>query len=122
MTSLSPVFEGEGRTSSPTGFELRQAIDSAGVDQLRADLGRLVVGPGALRIRCDRVTALDPVGAALLWLLCRNIHQTIGTRIRLTGMAEDLVLKLRSHPLQEFLSTGEEIFEDPFASQRESDR
>ena len=122
MTSLSPVFEGENRASSSPGFELRHAIDSAGVDRLRADLGRLIVGPGALRIRCDRVTTLDPVGAALLWLLCRNIHQTIGTRIRLTGMAEDLVLKLRSHPLQEFLSTGEEIFEDPFASQGQSDR
>lgn len=122
MTSLSPVFEGEGRSFSPPRFELRHAIDSAGVDRLRDDLGRLVVAPRSLRVPCDRVTGLDPVGVALLWLLCRNIEQTLGTRIRLTGMAEDLVLKLRSHPLQEFLSTGEEIFQDPFASQRESDR
>jgi len=122
MTIPSQMFESEGRSPSEPGFELRQIIDGAGVDRLRRAFDRLMVAPRAIRVACDRVTGLDPVGVALLWLLCRNVEQSVGTRIRLTGMAEDLGQKLRTHPLQEYLSTGEEIFEDPFATQRESHR
>jgi hypothetical protein len=122
MTTPSQVLESEGRSPSESSFELRHVIDGAGVDQLRLAFSRLVIAPRAIRVACDRVTGLDPVGVALLWLLCRNLEQSVGTRIRLAGLGEDLVQKLRSHPLRDYLSTGEEIFEDPFASQWESHR
>lgn len=73
-------------------------------------------------VACDRVMVLDPVGAALLWLLCQRVQQSAGTRIQLTGLSEELTLKLRTHPLQDFVRTGEEIFEDPFASSQQSGR
>ena len=103
-------------------FELRPVIDGAGVDRLRRALGRLVIAPRVFRVACDRVTALDPVGVSLLWLLCHNLEESVGTRIQLTGLEARLALKLRSHPLQDFLSTGEEIFSDPFAFALESGR
>ena len=105
-----------------TTFELCHSIDSASVDGLRRDLNGLVVAPPSLRIACDRVTALDPVGAALLWLLCQNVEQSVGTRIRLTGMGQELVQRLRSHPLQDFLAVGEDLFSDPFGSRPPSQR
>lgn len=105
-----------------TQFELTHAIDSASVDGLRRALHRLDAAPPSVRVACDRVMVLDPVGAALLWLLCQRVQQSAGTRIQLTGLSEELTLKLRTHPLQDFVRTGEEIFEDPFASSQQSGR
>lgn len=105
-----------------TTFELLHSIDGASVEGLRRHLNRQVVAPPSLHVACDRVTALDPVGAALLWMLCRNVEQSVGTRIRLTGMGQDLIQRLRSHPLQEFLVVGEELFSDPFGSRPPSQR
>ena len=105
-----------------TSFALHHSIDSASVEELRRDLRRLTVAPETLPIACDQVAALDPVGAALLWLLCRNVEESVGTRIRLTGLGEQLTQKLRSHPLQDFLAVGEELFADPFGSRPPSQR
>lgn len=105
-----------------TTLKLQHAIDSDSVESLRRDFNGLMVAPQSVRVDCDRVMNLDPVGAALLWLLCQNVQQSLGTRVRLTGLNEELAQKLRSHPLQDFLTTGEEIFEDPFASPQQSTR
>lgn len=112
-TAWSPVDD---------GFALEDLLDNSRVEGLRREVARLVVAPRFLRIACDRITGIDPVGAALLWLFCRNLETSAGTRIRLTGLRDDLVHKLHSHPLREFLALGEELFSDPFGSRPPSER
>ena len=103
-------------------FELPGAIDGAAVEALRRDVRTLAVAPQHLRVSCDRVGSIDPVGAALLWLLCHNLEDSAGTRIRLDGLRVDLIHRLNSHPLRQFVAVDEELFSDPFGSRPPSAR
>lgn len=112
----------ESWTDSTTLLEMGQTIDGASLHELRRHLRRIPLAPRRLNIDCGSVRHIDPVGAALLWLLCVETERTTGTRISLIGLAPAVVQRLRSHPLLEYVSGSEELFQDPFNSPRPSQR
>jgi anti-anti-sigma regulatory factor len=103
-------------------LELRYAIDAAGVDDLRRQIRQIGVAPRRLCIECGSVGSIDPVGAALLWLLCIDTERNVGTRMILSDIPAALVARLRTHPLLSFIASGEELFMDPFRATSDSQR
>lgn len=97
-------------------------MDAPSVEALRAHIRSIPLAPSRLSLECRAVRAIDPVGAALLWLLCWELEQGVGTRISLTHLPPVIVQKLRSHPLHKYVTFGEELFQDPFDSPLPSNR
>jgi anti-anti-sigma regulatory factor len=122
MTMSSSAAELSVSFVSPQTFELRRALDAGSVDHIRQHVKRSVIAPPLLRLDCRQVQVVEPVGAALLWLFCREMQRDFGTQVRLTGLSQFLAQKLRSHPLHDYFRTGEEIFEDPFGTPLPSQR
>ncbi|MGE3527162.1 MAG: hypothetical protein AB7I33_14680, partial [Gemmatimonadales bacterium] len=71
--------------------------------------------PRWILIDCVDVRDLQPVGAALLWLLCREIEQACGSRLFLLDLPPAMERRLRNHPLRDYLAGEESLFLDPFA-------
>jgi ABC-type transporter Mla MlaB component len=96
-------------------------VDPRLVRRLR---GTLESQPGLTRLTLDAGHArrIDPVGAALLWLLCRDVQVRQHLEIEISGVSPELLVQLRSHPLQRFIATEEEIFRDPFRGMIDSTR
>lgn len=120
-TSLLPRDELRFQ-SGESWFQFRDVIDAAGIRRLRQALAGFMVAPRVFRLDCHEVRSIEPVGAALLWQLCHELDQTIGTRLRLVGVNQLLAQKLRTHPLLGYFAIGEEIFADPFESPEHSRR
>lgn len=123
MTISLPPRAGSTRSLQENpDFQFRHAIDAAGVDRLRQYHSTFLVAPRVLPVECETVRVLDPVGVALLWLLCQELDESVGTRVVLIGLDQDLRQKIRSHPLHESLATSDELFNDPFGSSLPSQR
>jgi hypothetical protein len=122
-TSLNPAPVMVGlRREPPLEMELGHVIDAGAVDDLRAHLRRITIAPHRLNLTCGTVQAIDPVGAALLWLLCTDLERTVGTHVTLIHLPTPVAQKLRSHPLLSYVAYGDELFQDPFHSPLPSNR
>ncbi len=99
-----------------------EVIDGQSLEGLRGHLRKIPIAPRRLSIDCGPVRSVDPVGAALLWLLCLETERSTGMRINLIDLPRVLVQRLRHHPLLEYVGGGDDIFADPFASNQPSAR
>jgi hypothetical protein len=102
------------RRDPPLVFPLGSVIDAAAVEELREHLRGIPIAPRRLNLACGSIQSIDPVGAALLWLLCADMERTVGTHVRLVHLPLPVTQKLRSHPLSHYLVFGDEMFQDPF--------
>jgi hypothetical protein len=110
------------RRDPPHRYDFGSQVDAIAVDALRSHLRGITVAPRRLELACDRVLVIDPVGAALLWLLCTELERSVGTRTSLLHLPLALSQKLRSHPLQHYIAYGDDLFQDPFHSPLPSNR
>lgn len=124
MTNALPGYDDslDSLANMTMVLELGQSIDGPSLQDLRQHLRRITVAPRRLSLDCGPVRIIDPVGAALLWLLCVETERTTGTRISLMDLSPSVAQRLRSHPLLEYQAGGEELFQDPFVSPRPSER
>jgi hypothetical protein len=95
---------------------LTGVLDHAGVAQLTTQLVGAGRPPLDVYIRCDGLSAVEPDGAARLWLLFHELERERGHRIRLLGLPDRLAWMLRSHPLAPYIVSDEELFRDPFTA------
>jgi hypothetical protein len=116
-----PVMVGL-RRDPPQLFQLGDWIDAAAVDGLRDHLRGITIAPRRLNLACASVQGIDPVGAALLWLLCTELERSVGTHITLIHLHPSISQKLRSHPLHHYVAYGDDMFQDPFHSPSPSNR
>ena len=56
-----------------SAYTLDHVVDAIAVEELRAHIRGMTTAPRRLDIDCGTVQAVDPVGAALLWLLCNEL-------------------------------------------------
>ena len=107
-----------------TSLELAigHAVDASSVEALRDHIRGIPLAPRRLDLECGTVRSIDPVGAALLWLLCTELERSVGTHITLTHLPPSVAQRLRSHPLLRYIAFGEELFQDPFCSPLPSNR
>ena len=110
------------RRDPPHLFPLGDWINAASVEELRAHIRGITIAPRRLNLACGSVQSIDPVGAALLWLLCTELERTVGTRITLVHLHTSVAQKLRSHPLQHYVAYSDDMFQDPFHSPLPSNR
>ena len=82
----------------------------------------MTLSPRRLNLECGTVHAVDPVGAALLWLLLTELERRGGPRMRLVNLPLPVAQRLRSHPLSHYVVFGEEMFHDPFSPALPSNR
>jgi anti-anti-sigma regulatory factor len=68
-----------------------------------------------LVIDCTGVSSVDPVGTARLWLLARDL-ELAGRALRLIGLPERFVRRLRLHPVLRFVEREDSVFTDPFVA------
>jgi len=87
-------------------------LDSAAVSAIR---GHAALHPaaGAIILEAGRVARVDPVGVLRLWNFCRE-RASRGHDIQLVHLHPALRFRLRNHPLNHFVSEGEQLFSDPF--------
>jgi anti-anti-sigma regulatory factor len=115
----------EAPATSPQGvirLSLGEAIDPRAVRDVNQKFSRFVVAPPHLVLDCTMVRIVDSVGAALLWLLCMELEQKVGTRLSLIHVPVQVSQRLRYHPLLQYVTYGEELFQDPFGTLGPSDR
>lgn len=124
MTIAQPIGLPPVQSPGPDAILLvfRGPISAGGVESLRQSLQRVPLAPRVLHIDCSPVTGVDPVGAALFWLLCAETEQGLGTRVELLGLPEDVAHMLRLHPLLEYRAGDDTMFQDPFDAGRDSAR
>ena len=103
-------------------LSLGDSIDPGSINSLRQKLRNVVVAPRRLFIDCASVRRVDPVGAALLWQFCGQLERETGTRVVLIHLSPAATYPLRSHPLVQYVTVGEELFQDPFSSPLPSNR
>lgn len=107
------------RSETPTGqshlhFVLPDEVGPALIRRLRAAMERHAT-ISSLTLDASHVDRIEPVAPALLWLLCRDTELEHGVRAQLEHVPPPLRVQLRSHPLQAFAATEEDLFRDPFA-------
>jgi anti-anti-sigma regulatory factor len=91
---------------------LPERLDAGGVRAVREALGSR---PGPVVILdASGVRAIEPVGALLLFRLCRELEASGQTRVRLESLAPALARRLRTHPLLTLRADVEALFHDPF--------
>lgn len=66
-------------------------------------------------IDCSGVSTIDPVGAARLWIVGRELEGA-GRVLRLLSLPERLLRRLRMHPIIRFAELHDAVFTDPFAA------
>ena len=103
-------------------YALDHVVDAASVEGLRTHIRSIALPPRRLDLECGAVHAVDPVGAALLWLLCTELERRGGTHMRLVNLPVPVAQRLRSHPLSHYVVYGEEMFHDPFSTAVPSNR
>lgn len=97
-------------------------LDSASIGHLRTRLQEATVAPNRVLVDCTSVQVIEPVGAVLLWRLALELESSFGAGLCLTHLSLPLINRLRSHPLRRHVSSGEELFQDPFISPEPSSR
>lgn len=125
MTSTIPLDA--SAAAQPTApatllLHLDGPLDGAAVDRIDAELARASSAVRAVRIDAAGATELEPVATARLWLICQRWERIQRRAIRITGLSPATRRRLRLHPLLGFVSGEEELFEDPFATFRPSER
>ena len=109
-------------TSLRSAFRFETVVNATAVEKLRSHVRTMTLAPRRLDLECGAVQAVDPVGAALLWLFCVDLERKVGTRVRLMNLAVPVSQRLRSHPINHYVVYGDELFQDPFHSPLPSNR
>ncbi len=93
---------------------MRGPLDTTAVNHL---LDRIADSPDAahLVLDCSQVSSVDPVGTARLWMLAREL-ELAGRMIRIIGLPERFIRRLRLHPVLRFVEQEESVFADPFSA------
>lgn len=93
---------------------MRGPLDTTAVNHL---LDRLANAPETdqLVVDCSQVSSVDPVGTARLWMLAREL-ELAGRMIRIIGLPERFIRRLRLHPVLRFVEQEESVFADPFSA------
>jgi ABC-type transporter Mla MlaB component len=94
--------------------QMRGPLDTIAVNYL---LDRIAQAPDAEHVvlDCSRVSSVDPVGTARLWVLCREL-ELAGRMLRIIGLPERFIRRLRLHPVLRFVEQDESVFADPFSA------
>jgi ABC-type transporter Mla MlaB component len=99
-------------SSTDIAMTLRGPLDSTAVNHLLDHIAQLP-DQRQLLIDCTAVSSVDPVGTARLWALAREL-ELAGRMLRVIGMPERFVRRLRLHPILRFLEQEDMVFTDPF--------
>ena len=93
---------------------MRGPLDTTAVNHL---LDRLASTPATEQpvVDCSQVSSVDPVGTARLWMLAREL-ELAGRMIRIIGLPERFIRRLRLHPVLRFVEQEESVFADPFSA------
>ena len=93
---------------------MRGPLDTTAINHL---LDRIARTPDAAQvvIDCSLVSSVDPVGTARLWVLARELELT-GRMLRIIGLPERFIRRLRLHPVLRFVEQEETVFADPFSA------
>jgi len=100
--------------SSRPEVQMRGPLDTTAVNHL---LDRIARTPDAAQvvIDCSLVSSVDPVGTARLWVLAREL-ELAGRMLRIIGLPERFIRRLRLHPVLRFVEQEETVFSDPFSA------
>jgi hypothetical protein len=109
-------------TSLRSVFAIDQVVNASAVAELRRHVRGMTLAPRRLDLDCGTVHSMDPVGAALLWLLCVELERSVGTHVRLVNLPVPVLQRLRSHPLNHYVVYGDDMFQDPFNAPLPSNR
>ena len=101
-------------SSSRREMQMRGPLDTSAVTYL---LDRIAESPEAAQVLvdCSAVSSVDPVGTARLWVLARELEVS-GRVLRLIGLPERFIRRLRLHPVLRFVEQEESVFADPFSA------
>lgn len=94
-------------------MKLRGPLDTGAVTHL---LDRINSTPDTHEfvVDCSGVSSVDPVGAAKLWMIGRELEGT-GRMLRLLSLPERFLRRMRLHPLIRYAELDDAVFTDPFA-------
>ena len=111
-----PASLAVARRRSPDVFPLRLAgpLDIGAVDHVRNVLDSVARDATHVVLHCERVSAVEPAAAACLWDLCRGTERGGRRQVRIQGLPDRFLRRLRLHPLIGYVIGEDEIFEDPF--------
>lgn len=114
MTFLRMTNSSPGTTPARPEVLVRGPLDTSAVNHL---LDRIAAAPDAaqLVVDCSQVSSVDPVGTARLWVLAREL-ELAGRVLRIIGLPERFIRRLRLHPLLRFVEQEESVFADPFSA------
>ena len=100
--------------SSRPEVQLRGPLDTSAVNHL---LDRIAEAPdaGEVLLDCSLVSSVDPVGTARLWVLAREL-ELAGRMLRIIGLPERFIRRLRLHPVLRFVEQEDSVFTDPFGA------
>lgn len=116
--AIAPIAEGDAMTAAPATTTMtpsvRGPLDTVAVNHL---LDRLAQSPDTERVvvDCSAVSSVDPVGTARLWVLAREL-ELAGRVLRIIGLPERFIRRLRLHPVLRFVEQDESVFADPFSA------
>ena len=93
---------------------MRGPLDTSAVNHL---LDRIAQAPAADQVvlDCSQVSSVDPVGTARLWMLARELEHA-GRALRIIGLPERFIRRLRRHPVLRFVEQEDSVFTDPFVA------
>lgn len=99
--------------STRAAVHLRGPLDNSAVSEL---LDRISSTPDASEVvvDCSGISSVDPVGAARLWILGREL-EGMGRIFRILSLPERFLRRMRLHPLIRYAELDDAIFTDPFA-------
>ncbi len=93
---------------------MRGPLDTNAVNHLLDRIAQAPDAPSVL-IDCSGVSSVDPVGTARLWVLAREL-ELAGRVLRIIGLPERFIRRLRLHPVLRFVEQDESVFADPFSA------
>ena len=114
--AIAPIAGGDAMTSTSRAGAItpsvRGPLDTVAVNHL---LDRLAQSPDSdqVVVDCSGVSSVDPVGTARLWVLAREL-ELAGRVLRIIGLPERFIRRLRLHPVLRFVDQEESVFADPF--------
>jgi len=94
---------------------MRGPLDTTAVNHLLDRIARTPDASQVVVIDCSLVSSVDPVGTARLWALAREL-ELAGRMLRIIGLPERFIRRLRLHPVLRFVEQDESVFTDPFGA------
>ena len=94
---------------------MRGPLDTTAVNHLLDRIARTPDASQVIVIDCTLVSSVDPVGTARLWVLAREL-ELAGRILRIIGLPERFIRRLRLHPVLRFVEQDESVFTDPFGA------